>query len=166
MAARRKRRAVDVEIDVLFCSGCSGHGKTAPGGRPERPQRRAKPTPAELKGKVKFCEPIDVCGQRYRVLVDPDFGPKKIEGSCTYQDNLIELLDQAEDRMHDTLFHEIVHAIADAGALKWTIATRFPKLTKKDRAALDEMLCRFFAPALLATLRSAGWLKLPRKPRT
>lgn len=133
----------------------------------ERPRaRRPKAQRADLKGRAKYCEPVDVCGQRYRVLVDPDYANDKLEGACTWADNVIELLLQAEDRMHDALIHEIVHAITDASGLKWTIAATFgKKLNAKDRAKLDEMLCRFLAPALLSTLRNAGWLKLPRKAR-
>jgi Zn-dependent peptidase ImmA (M78 family) len=108
---------------------------------------------------------VDICGQRYRVMVDPAYDGKKWEGGCTWSDNLIEILEQAEDRMHDSLIHEIVHAITDACGLKWSIATRFKKLTAKERRELDEMLCRSFAPAILQTFRNAGWLRLPRWKR-
>jgi hypothetical protein len=105
---------------------------------------------------------IDVCGQRYRVGVFTD--ERGYQGATTFADNAIEIQDQAEDRMHDTLLHELLHACFDACGLKLQIRERFSTMKKKDRDFLEEAICVMLSPALLATLRRAGWLKLPRKP--
>jgi hypothetical protein len=160
-ASPRRRHRVD--IDIAFLPDGKGKGVEDRDDRPRR--RKAKAPRVALAGKRKLCKPVDICGQRYRVLLDDEYDSKKNEGQCTWADNLIELLAQAPDRVHDALMHEIVHAVNDASGLKWAIANRFPKLTLKERRALDEMLCRFLAPALLATLRNAGWLKLPSVAR-
>ncbi len=165
-----RRRLIDVEVVVheALLDERPSRRKGSPANEtkhcraPRVPKKGSKPV---LKGTKKYCDPVNVCGQRYRVMTDPVYDPHKWEGACTWQDNLIELLDQAEDRVHDSLLHELVHAITDACGLKWAIANRFKKLTASDRRALDEMLCRMLAPALLATLRDAGWLRLPRKSR-
>lgn len=122
-----------------------------------------KPKATELHGTVLWCE-IDVFGQRYQVWVDREFHPSKPEGLCTWTHNRIDILEQSIDRMHDTLVHEIIHAQNDASGMKWTIAQLFPKLTVKQRRQLDELLCRFGAPAMLSIFRSLGWLHLPTWP--
>ncbi len=167
-------RAIEVELIHESLREPRERRKSGPDQRPERPKNKHRTVPAGVKKPVELVgtrkwknwETVNICGQRYRIRVDTAYDPKKIEGSCEWSNNLIELMVQAEDRMHDTLIHEIVHAITDASGLKWAIANRFRKLTKKDRADLDEMLCRLLSPALLGALRDAGWLKLPRKPRT
>lgn len=123
--------------------------------------RKAKP--GTING-TKDWQVVDVCGQRYLVKVDPVYDARKLEGACTFTDNQIEVLEQALDRMHDTLLHEIIHAANDASGLKWALMNAFPNLSLKERRAIDEMICRFLAPALLGTLRGAGWLKLPEWP--
>lgn len=132
--------------------------------RPTRTRRARKPK-TTLEGRRHWVRKLDICGQRYDVRVDTSFHNAKWEGSCTWSANLIEILEQAEDRMHDALLHEIIHAMNDASGLKWEIANRFKKkLTVEDRRDLDELLCRHLAPAILQTFRNAGWLRLPRWP--
>ncbi len=129
-------------------------------------ERRPKKTTKsdELVGRKPWIKEIDICGQRYRIMIDPEWSPKKNEAQCCEADNQIDVLEQAEDRMHDSLIHETLHAMTDASGLRWKIATTF-KLTLAERRHLDEMICRALAPAILSSFRSAGWLRLPGKPR-
>lgn len=172
--ARRTRTEIEVEILVDAKKPARARRKkprkSNANDGPDRPRNstrnRKTPIPrVALEGKRRWGEKVDICGQRYDVKVDTAYHAKKWEGACTWADNLIELLEQAPDRMHDALIHEVFHAIMDACGLKWEIANRFgKKLSVQDRRDLDEMLCRHLAPAVLQTFRNAGWLKLPAWP--
>jgi len=163
-------RAREIEISMLIGKGPrSGTVESARSRKGtdsfDAPKKRPKKKSSkpELKGTRVWVRHFNVCGQRYAIKVDPSYSGDKWEGACTWSENLIEILAQAEDRMHDALLHEIVHALTDACGFKWT-ARQLMKLTAKQNKILDELICRLFAPALLGTLRDAGWLHLPRKP--
>ena len=169
------RRSVEIEVEILVGAKPKSRAKKKPrksnandgADRPRNSTRNRKaPTPkVALVGKRRWARKVDVCGQRYDVKVDDAYDSRKWEGACTWSDNLIEILVQAEDRMHDALIHELVHAINDASGLKWEIANRFKKkLSLQDRRDLDELMCRHLAPAILQVFRNAGWLKLPKWP--
>lgn len=126
-------------------------------------RKRAGKRP-ELKGTVPWLKDLDVCGQRYVAKVDPVYDHRKLEGACTWSDNLLEVLEQAEDRMLDALIHELTHAINEASGLRSAIAAMFPKMKQAELKKLDEIMCRMQAPAWLRLWRSLGF-RLPRKPR-
>jgi hypothetical protein len=102
---------------------------------------------------------IDCAGQLWTIIVDPDL---ELEGACEYSTNTIRLFEQAPERMLDALVHECLHAIFDNYGIGWQIRQRL-KMTKGQwRAFEEDFVVRPLAPALLATFRRAGWLKLPR----
>lgn len=107
-------------------------------------------------------KPVDVCGQRYRIEVFDDLGEN--EGECDHVAGVIRIKRQAHDRMADTLLHELItHAAWDASGLKWMLVQAF-QVPKKKMDAIEEMLARISSPAMLSTLRNAGWLRLPPVP--
>lgn len=111
----------------------------------------------------KVCEPIDLAGQRYEV-VSKDHLEGNLEGQCLYDENLIELLEAAEDRMADALLHEMGHGVLDAGGGKHLIRSKH-RLSVAKYSALEEDFIRALVPGFLSALRAAGWLKLPKLSR-
>jgi hypothetical protein len=105
---------------------------------------------------------LKVCGQVYRVVVDPDL---ELEGSCEYITGEIRLREMpATRRMLDTLVHEIIHAILDACGMGWQIRQRLKMTQAQWRAFEEDFIVRPMTPALLVTLEEAGWLALPKLP--
>jgi hypothetical protein len=114
---------------------------------------------------------ISVNGQRFDIeAFFRDAGeknPRPYAGACTVEDNLIEVLADAEDCAHDTLLHEIIHAAWNTSTLKHAIRGKISKkkLTDADLKWIEELVCLTLAPVLLGALRDAGWLQLPRLPK-
>lgn len=102
---------------------------------------------------------IDVAGQWWTIIVDPDL---ELEGACEYSTNTIRLFEQAPERMLDALVHECLHSIIDNYGIGWQIRQRL-KMTKEQwRAFEEDFIVRPLAPAFLATFRRAGWFRPPR----
>lgn len=101
---------------------------------------------------------VDICGQDYDIIVDPDL---KIDGECSYSENVIRVSPQAYWRMVDTYLHELLHALIDASGLGWQMRQRL-KMTKAQwRAFEEDFIVRPMTPALLATLKNGGMLRAP-----
>lgn len=101
---------------------------------------------------------VDICGQDYDIIVDPDL---KIDGECSYSENVIRVSPQAYWRMIDTYLHELLHALIDASGLGWQMRQRL-KMTKAQwRAFEEDFIVRPMTPALLATLKNGGLLRAP-----
>ena len=101
---------------------------------------------------------VDVCGQDYDVLIDPEL---KIDGECSYSENVIRVSPQAYWRMVDTYLHELLHALIDASGLGWQMRQRL-KMTKAQwRAFEEDFIVRPMTPSLLATLKNGGLLRAP-----
>lgn len=163
-----KRSARELEITMLAprrrAKGTDDRHSDHPLSRIRCTCGTTRPTkPSELRGTVLWFT-LEICGQRYEVWVDREYHPLKLEGACTWTENRIDVLEQSYDRMLDTLIHEVLHAMTDASALKWTIHELFPKLSLQERRRLDEAFCRFAAPAMLSCFRSAGMLNPPAWP--
>lgn len=127
------------------------------------------PSKGPRKRRRAWVKDLDVCGQSF--IVEAFFRDKKgvnhrgYQGQCTVADGLIEaLIEENPGATYDTLLHEIIHALFTNTALEWTIEQLFPELSKKKRALLQETVCRFLAPGLLATFTRARWLQLPKLP--
>lgn len=112
----------------------------------------------------KLCEPIEIAGQRYDVVARKEIDDEGTEGMCHHTENLIEVAEQAEDRMADTLLHEVMHAALEASGHRHVIRTKH-RLTREEWHALEEDVIRALAPTLLSTLRRVGWLRLPKLSR-
>lgn len=148
---------------------------------PTRRMRRARPKAVDASRKkaksrtkkagVAWCEPINICGQRFAIEAffrdARDVNERGYEGRTIVEDNVIEVLQDAEDRAHDTLMHEILHAIFDCSGFKYDFRERIgrQKVSIAELKWIEETFCRRFAPALLSALRDAGWLQLPRRLR-
>lgn len=124
---------------------------------PRKVVRAKAPTKRVLEQRAGS---IDVCGQRYAIEI---YTVLESQGECDYEAATIRLRRQAPDRMADTLIHEVLHAILDAAGIGWTMRGRF-KLSKRAYDKFEEDFVRMMTPALLSTLRNAGWLRLPRHP--
>lgn len=111
-----------------------------------------------------LCEPLEIAGQHYRIVARKEIDDEGTEGVCHHTDNLIEVAEQAEDRMADTLLHEIMHAAIEASGHRRTIRTKH-RLTREEWDDLEEDVIRALAPVLLSALRRAGWLRLPKLSR-
>lgn len=101
---------------------------------------------------------IDICGQEYDVIVDPDL---KIDGECSYYENVLRLSPMAFWRMMDTLLHEALHALIDASGMGWAMRQRLKMSKAQWRAFEEDFIVRPMTPALLATLKNAGMLRVP-----
>lgn len=117
-----------------------------------RSSRRVK------KARRKPDARVDICGQVYDVIVDPDL---KIDGECDYAQNVIRVSPQAFWRMVDTLLHEALHALIDASGLGWQMRQRLKMSKAQWRAFEEDFIVRPMTPALLATLKNAGMLRAP-----
>ena len=159
--------ARELEIEVEMIPSRRGRPKDV-----DAPRKKAKRKPAKRRrASVAWCEPINICGQRFAIEAffrDAREGnPRGYEGSTIVEDNVIEVLQDAEDRAHDTLMHEILHAIFDCSGFKYDFRERIgrKKVSIAELKWIEETMCRRFAPALLSALRDAGWLQLPRRLR-
>lgn len=96
---------------------------------------------------------VDVCGQEYEIVVDPNL---KIDGECSFSENIIRIKPgMAFWRSMDTILHELLHAIFDASGLGWTMRQRL-KMSKAEWHKFEEdFIIRPMTPALLSTLKSA-----------
>lgn len=112
----------------------------------------------------KLCDAIEIAGQRYDVVARKEIDDEGTEGMCHHTENLIEVAEQAEDRMADTLLHEIMHAAIEASGHRHAIRTKH-RLTREEWLVLEEDIVRALAPVLLSSLRRAGWLRLPKLSR-
>lgn len=65
--------------------------------------------------------------------------------------------------MWDSLIHELVHATFTNSGLG-DVLKRKLNLTHEQWVEVEEDIARVFTPALLSTLRRAGWLTLPQPP--
>lgn len=115
-------------------------------------RRTAKPRRRKPSSRV------DICGQLYDVVIDPDL---KIDGECSFSENVIRLSPQAFWRMVDTYLHELLHGLIDGSGLGWQMRKRL-KMSKAQWHAFEEdFIVRPMTPALLATLKNAGMLQIP-----
>lgn len=101
---------------------------------------------------------VDICGQLYDVVIDPDL---KTEGLCDFDATTISLSPKAFWRMVDTYLHELLHGLIDGSGMGWQMRRRL-KMTKAQWHEFEEtFIVRPMTPALLATLKNAGMLRLP-----
>lgn len=85
----------------------------------------------------------------------------KIDGLCDFDSNTITLSPRGYWRMVDTYLHELLHGLIDGSGLGWQMRKRL-KMSKAEWHAFEEdFIVRPMTPALLATLKNAGMLRLP-----
>ena len=101
---------------------------------------------------------VDVCGQVYDIIVDPKL---KLDGEASFEDGQIVLKPSAYWRMVDTLLHELLHGLIDASGLGWQMRRRLKMSLAQWREFEETFIVRPMTPALLATLKSAGMLRVP-----
>lgn len=117
---------------------------------------------------VTWCRPL-VCGQRYDVIVANAESCPHLEGRdeavTVWESTTIAIReDLSDERKEDCLAHELfIHAVFEATGLSRMMRNKLG-LTEKQWDAFEEDLAHSYAPALLATLKTNGWLKLPKLP--
>lgn len=107
---------------------------------------------------------VRIGGQRWKIfLVSPrskfliDENGDRLDGLCEYDTCRIFInRDLSEDVFHDTLLHELMHAILHVSG-----ATKF----YKDSHKKDECVCGSVAPYLHSVLNEMG-VKLPFRDRS
>lgn len=126
------------------------------------------------RGRV-WCRPL-ICAQRYDVVLVPEGECPCSEADCSHMhdaeactvwaDTLIAIQeDLSEERKINAFAHEVFgHALLDAYGIDDVLREELG-LTDEQWAAFDEAFARRVVPALLATLRTNGWLKLPAMPK-
>lgn len=120
---------------------------------------------------VVWCTPL-VCAQRYNIVIsNHQLSPNLEEGdeaATTWPDTEIVINESLSDeRMQDCLAHELfVHALLEASGLKRTFRSKLGLTEKQWNDFEEECLARAYAPALLAMLKTNGWLQLPKVPRS
>jgi hypothetical protein len=114
---------------------------------------------------VAWCS-VKVCGVRDYQVDACSSVPGGNSGDCTYRTGRIRVRFAERTNMEDTLFHEVTHAVWDASGLKDMLRRRLsPIMTAAQIADLEEDILVMQTPGLLGTLKTAGWLKLPRPPK-
>ena len=110
------------------------------------------------KPRVRPDARVDICGQEFDVVIDPDL---EIDGLCEHSECRIKLSPRAFWRMVDTYLHELLHGLIDTSGLGWAMRRRL-KMSKAEWHAFEEdFIVRPMTPALLATLKNAGMLRVP-----
>lgn len=130
---------------------------------------------AKRKKPIVWCRPV-ICGQQYQVLIGnkdncPDLSHDPVTGAtdeaCTaWETSTISVREDLGDgRKEDCLIHEVlVHAVIEASGMGRILADKH-KLSSEQWEALEEDLALLWSPAVLATLKANGWLKLPKVPK-
>lgn len=86
-------------------------------------------------------------------------------GDVRYELGSIRVKFAERTHMEDTLFHELTHAVWESCGLKDTLRRRWAsKLSESELSDLEEDILVAQTPGLLATLKQAGWLRLPPPP--
>lgn len=67
------------------------------------------------------------------------------------------------DKLHETLVHELLHAIHETSGINQAILDVL-NLDHKTGDRFEELITRLLSPVLIDTLRRNGWLTLPRIP--
>ena len=115
---------------------------------------------------VKSWVTVKVCGVREYQVTACSNVPGGNSGDCTYRTGVIRVRFAERTHMEDTLFHEITHAVWDASGLKDMLRRRLSAvLTPGQISDLEEDILVTQTPGLLATLKTAGWLRLPKPPK-
>lgn len=129
---------------------------------------KRKTSTAKARKLQDYCRPADVCGQRFRIVIDnaiteaglmePELGIIRLRtiDRCTGAP-------LSEDFIQDTLFHELFHAMLHASGIAWVFRARL-KMSSRAWHAFEEDMDRLMTPALLATLKRAGMLVFPKLP--
>lgn len=124
------------------------------------------------KRKVKpivWCKPL-VSAQRYDVVIaSHETCPhldESDEAATAWEDTTIAIRESLSDeRKIDCLAHELfVHALLEATGLGRHFREKLDLTEKQWDDFEEECLARQFAPALLALLKTNGWLTLPKLP--
>ncbi len=119
------------------------------------------------KRPTPWCE-LDVCGQRYRVLLSEAEGCAELgddEGVTLGERTEIYIQrGLSASRKEDTLIHELIHALLDASGAGHSLCEHLG-LSEDRWREFEEKLARLMAPAMLATFRGAGWLEIPAQPK-
>ncbi len=106
---------------------------------------------------------ITVCGFRDLRVVAVD----RMSGAGDYMERtgLIRVKFSERTYMEDTLFHEVTHAAWDACGLGMMLHRKWGHLlTMAQLDDLEEDILVLQTPALLGTLKQAGWLTMPSPP--
>ena len=126
---------------------------------------------AHKKNPVTWCRP-SVCGQVYDVVIanpsnSPWFEDEDLpEEAITHTEaTTIAVRDTISDsRKEDCLIHEVViHAIMEASGIGRILKEKYA-FKDKEWDDFEEDLARLYSPAILSTLKTNGWLKLPKIP--
>lgn len=117
---------------------------------------------------VVWCRPL-VCGQRYDVILASSETCPHLEGrdeaSTVAEATTIAIRqDLSDERKEDCLAHELfVHALLEATGVGRLLRLKYG-MTEEVWEAFEEDMASTYAPALLATLKTNGWLTLPALP--
>lgn len=125
-------------------------------------------------GRV-WCRPL-ICGQRYEVrpvragecpCSETDCDHMHEAEACTvWAETLVAVQeDLSEERQINAFAHEVFgHALLDAYGIDDLLREKLG-LSDEQWSAFDEAFASRVVPALLATLRTNGWLRLPPVPK-
>ncbi len=122
---------------------------------------------ARKKKPTVWCKPL-VGSHYYTVELDDEDNCEDLkgcEGVCLWESTRIVInRDLSDERKEHILAHELFgHAVLEAYGID-TSAQEQLGLTKSQWSKFEEYLASTYAPALLATLKSNGWVKLPKLP--